>query len=435
MNVVGKVGSLISQGVYSVATPFHPFGGAVDVIVVQQQDGTFRCTPWYVRFGKFQGVLKGSEKIVRINVNGLEANFHMYLDNSGEAYFVKEVDDNDDKGMESNGIVKDPNSGHRIAHSVSDLGALSLEDEGDSSDVARLKRVESKYYDFQDEQSYEDSVELFEYGSNPYESLHGENYAESHPEMVLVSVDGHVLTAPISQSEQDTENVQLVTPQFHLGPAEGIEFSEGNAEFISAENAWTVDYTGEMDASAVEIRHEEGLHIQQAQETLMVQSQDQGPCIQANSVEVSEQNENADLLDKDSSLGTKNLVDEATTNRPVVDENEPVSLAQTECNGELSPADASESFDSHRLLELRLQELEKKASGEVDTGCDNDDVSKGEHISTQASIEGLDDSQQIPAHEDYYSKRELVEPQTTVSNQGGQIHSGLSKIFLHISLF
>ena len=104
MNVVGKVGSLITQGVYSVATPFHPFGGAVDVIVVQQQDGTFRCTPWYVRFGKFQGVLKGAEKIVRINVNGIEANFHMYLDNSGEAYFVKEVDDDcGDKGIKSNG--------------------------------------------------------------------------------------------------------------------------------------------------------------------------------------------------------------------------------------------------------------------------------------------------------------------------------------------
>ncbi|CDP06669.1 unnamed protein product [Coffea canephora] len=91
MNVVVKVGSLLTQGVYSVATPFHPFGGAVDIIAVQQQDGSFRSTPWYVRFGKFQGVLKGAEKVVRIEVNGIEANFHMYLDNSGEAYFVREV--------------------------------------------------------------------------------------------------------------------------------------------------------------------------------------------------------------------------------------------------------------------------------------------------------------------------------------------------------
>ncbi|KAL0347255.1 UNVERIFIED_CONTAM: Phosphatidate phosphatase PAH1 [Sesamum calycinum] len=91
MDVVGKVSSFITQGMYSVATPFHPFGGAVDIIVVKQQDGTFRSTPWYVRFGKFQGVLKGAEKVVRIEVNGVEANFNMYLDNSGEAYFVREV--------------------------------------------------------------------------------------------------------------------------------------------------------------------------------------------------------------------------------------------------------------------------------------------------------------------------------------------------------
>lgn len=57
MSLVGRVGSLISQGVFSVATPFHPFGGAVDIIVVEQNDGNFKSTPWYVKFGKFQGVL------------------------------------------------------------------------------------------------------------------------------------------------------------------------------------------------------------------------------------------------------------------------------------------------------------------------------------------------------------------------------------------
>ncbi|ONK80498.1 uncharacterized protein A4U43_C01F18440 [Asparagus officinalis] len=95
MNVVGKVGSLISQGVYSFATPFHPFGGAVDIIVVEQEDGTYRSTPWYVRFGKFQGIIKGAEKLVTISVNGVDADFHMYLDHSGQAYFMREVEGSD----------------------------------------------------------------------------------------------------------------------------------------------------------------------------------------------------------------------------------------------------------------------------------------------------------------------------------------------------
>lgn len=92
MNAVGRLGSYISRGVYTVSGPFHPFGGCVDIIVVEQQDGSFKSSPWYVRFGKFQGVLKTKEKVVKICVNGVEANFSMYLDHKGEAYFLKEVD-------------------------------------------------------------------------------------------------------------------------------------------------------------------------------------------------------------------------------------------------------------------------------------------------------------------------------------------------------
>ncbi|XP_076925659.1 phosphatidate phosphatase PAH2-like [Bidens hawaiensis] len=92
MYAVGRLGSYISQGVYTVAGPFHPFGGAVDIVVVQQEDGSLKSSPWYVRFGKFQGVLKAKERVVDINVNGVDAEFGMYLDPRGEAYFLREVD-------------------------------------------------------------------------------------------------------------------------------------------------------------------------------------------------------------------------------------------------------------------------------------------------------------------------------------------------------
>lgn len=92
MYAVERLGSYITRGVYTVSGPFHPFGGAVDIIVVEQQDGSFKSSPWYVRFGKFQGVLKAKEKVVNISVNGVEADFHMYLDHKGEAYFVRELD-------------------------------------------------------------------------------------------------------------------------------------------------------------------------------------------------------------------------------------------------------------------------------------------------------------------------------------------------------
>lgn len=37
--------------------------GAIDVIVVEQPDGTFLCSPFHVRFGKL-GVLRSRQKIV-----------------------------------------------------------------------------------------------------------------------------------------------------------------------------------------------------------------------------------------------------------------------------------------------------------------------------------------------------------------------------------
>lgn len=92
MFAVGMLGSYLTQGVYAVAGPFQPFGGAVDIIVVQQEDGTFKSSPWYVKFGDFQGVLKRREKIVDIAVNDVPADFHMFLDDKGEAYFEKEVE-------------------------------------------------------------------------------------------------------------------------------------------------------------------------------------------------------------------------------------------------------------------------------------------------------------------------------------------------------
>ncbi|KAL8130587.1 hypothetical protein V2J09_019742 [Rumex salicifolius] len=97
MDAVGKLGNYISRGVVTVSAPFHPFGGAVDIVVVEQRDGSFKSSPWYVQFGKFQGILKARGKVVSINVNGVDADLRMYLDNRGGAQFLREVDG--DEGM------------------------------------------------------------------------------------------------------------------------------------------------------------------------------------------------------------------------------------------------------------------------------------------------------------------------------------------------
>ncbi|CAR25756.1 ZYRO0A07370p [Zygosaccharomyces rouxii] len=64
--------------------------GGIDVIVVEHPDGTLACSPFHVRFGKFQ-ILKPSQKKVEVIVNGKSTNIPMKLGDSGEAYFVFET--------------------------------------------------------------------------------------------------------------------------------------------------------------------------------------------------------------------------------------------------------------------------------------------------------------------------------------------------------
>ncbi|KAI9096699.1 hypothetical protein K1719_025878 [Acacia pycnantha] len=89
MQVVGRLGSYISRGVSTVSGSVR---GAVDIVLVEQKDGSFKSSPWYVRFGKSHGVLTTEERMISINVNGVEANFHMYMDHKGQAFFLREVE-------------------------------------------------------------------------------------------------------------------------------------------------------------------------------------------------------------------------------------------------------------------------------------------------------------------------------------------------------
>ncbi|TFK55615.1 LNS2-domain-containing protein [Heliocybe sulcata] len=69
--------------------------GAIDVIVVKRPapDGTDElvCTPFHVRFGKWQ-VLRPAEKKVNVSVNGRQIPYNMKIGDAGEAFFVFETE-------------------------------------------------------------------------------------------------------------------------------------------------------------------------------------------------------------------------------------------------------------------------------------------------------------------------------------------------------
>lgn len=84
----------ISGSVSSTWNSLNPatFSGAIDVIVVEQEDGSLACSPFHIRFGKFQ-VLRPYEKKVELTVNGEKRDFPMKVGEGGEAFFVFETQD------------------------------------------------------------------------------------------------------------------------------------------------------------------------------------------------------------------------------------------------------------------------------------------------------------------------------------------------------
>ncbi|KAL3106206.1 hypothetical protein niasHT_016893 [Heterodera trifolii] len=61
--------------------------GAIDVIVVEQPDGSLASTPFHVRFGKY-GVFNYENKYVDIEINGEEIDLKMKLGENGVAFFL-----------------------------------------------------------------------------------------------------------------------------------------------------------------------------------------------------------------------------------------------------------------------------------------------------------------------------------------------------------
>ncbi|XP_033106189.1 phosphatidate phosphatase LPIN2-like [Anneissia japonica] len=88
MNYVGRLLSNVKY-MYNEINP-ATLTGAIDVIVVQQEDGSYQCSPFHVRFGKM-GVLRSKEKVVDIEVNGEPVDLQMKLGENGEAFFVEQM--------------------------------------------------------------------------------------------------------------------------------------------------------------------------------------------------------------------------------------------------------------------------------------------------------------------------------------------------------
>lgn len=93
MQYVGRAFDSVSK-TWSSINP-STLSGAIDVIVVENEVGELNCSPFHVRFGKFQ-LLRPSQKKVDFIINGKLTNLPMKLGDGGEAFFVFEASKNVD---------------------------------------------------------------------------------------------------------------------------------------------------------------------------------------------------------------------------------------------------------------------------------------------------------------------------------------------------
>ncbi|KAL2258327.1 hypothetical protein VTK26DRAFT_8396 [Humicola hyalothermophila] len=101
----------LSDSVSTAWNSINPatLSGAIDVIVVEQEDGTLACSPFHVRFGKFS-LLRPYEKKVEFKVNGVKQPYSMKLGEGGEAFFVFETTDTIPQSLQTSPLVSPASS-------------------------------------------------------------------------------------------------------------------------------------------------------------------------------------------------------------------------------------------------------------------------------------------------------------------------------------
>lgn len=101
----------LSDSVSTAWNSINPatLSGAIDVIVVQHQDGSLSCSPFHVRFGKFS-LLRPSDKKVEFTVNGVRQKYSMKLGEGGEAFFIVETTDTIPESLQTSPLVSPASS-------------------------------------------------------------------------------------------------------------------------------------------------------------------------------------------------------------------------------------------------------------------------------------------------------------------------------------
>ncbi|GBF60187.1 nuclear elongation and deformation protein [Trichophyton mentagrophytes] len=101
--------------------------GAIDVIVIEQEDGTLACSPFHVRFGKFS-LLRPYEKKVEFSVNGVKQDYAMKLGEGGEAFFVFETTGDVPEDLQTSPVISPAASPQQSPNEPNNSSTLNLQE-------------------------------------------------------------------------------------------------------------------------------------------------------------------------------------------------------------------------------------------------------------------------------------------------------------------
>lgn len=129
MQYVRSITGSVSKGWNSINPA--TLSGAIDVIVVEQEDGSLACSPFHIRFGKFS-LLRPYEKKVEFKVNGEKLDFPMKLGEGGEAFFVFETQESVPEALQTSPLVSpaaspELNANPPVASSLQEPDPFDLE--------------------------------------------------------------------------------------------------------------------------------------------------------------------------------------------------------------------------------------------------------------------------------------------------------------------
>ncbi len=83
--VIGGINSVL-KAAYSSLPEINPatLSGAIDIVIVEQEDGSLRSSPFHLRFGRFKVLRNPNDRAIKITVNEQLVDFVMKLGETGD---------------------------------------------------------------------------------------------------------------------------------------------------------------------------------------------------------------------------------------------------------------------------------------------------------------------------------------------------------------